>query len=149
MTLTAIRNSERKDAKPYGNTWRCSYWYPSNVIIGDDVSEHLMHGYKIGNEVVMESLPSEDHSYMFVRLKIEDNVASGTWQEVTSPTGEFKGAVYNGTGQLIVNPETGGMEGRWSGAGWDRKLKQMRIYAGRWEIFPATEQEIENLSSPK
>jgi hypothetical protein len=28
------------------------------------------------------------------------------------------------------------MEGKWAGAGLDRKLNKMRVYAGNWEIRP-------------
>jgi hypothetical protein len=43
--------------------------------------------------------------------------------------------MYSGSGQLMVNPETGNMEGKWAGAGFDHKLKTMRVYSGNWEII--------------
>jgi hypothetical protein len=143
MAVTTTDKLDRKSAKPYGSIWRCSYWYPSNVVVGNDVSEYLMRGYYDGDDIVFESLPAKDKSYMFVRLTVDGRIATGNWYENTSPTGEFKGAIYSGAGQLLVNPMSGAMEGQWAGAGYDHKLKQMRIYSGRWEIFPATEQEIE------
>ena len=129
------KDSSATKLNPYAGRWRCSYWYPSNVVVGNDVSEYEMRAYPDGKDMVLESVPNDEHSYMFVRLTIDDKVATGTWQENTSPNGEFKGAIYSGAGQLIVNPVTRSMEGRWAGAGYDRKLKQMRVYSGRWEIF--------------
>lgn len=115
--------------------WRCAYWFPSNNWTGDDESSYDMKAHVQGDDVVFESLPNEEGSYMLVRLKLEsDNVVTGSWHETTSPTGEFKGAMYSGYGQLIADPETNTMEGKWAGAGFDRKLKTMRIYNGIWTI---------------
>jgi hypothetical protein len=116
--------------------WRCSYWYPSNTHVGDDVSEYQMKAHRDGDNLVFESVANAEGSYMFVRLTLRDEVATGAWHETTSPTGEFKGAVYSGSGQLVVNPDTNYMEGKWAGAGFDHKLKRMRIYSGNWEIAP-------------
>jgi len=116
--------------------WRCSYWYPSNTHVGDDLSEYHMKVQRDGDDLVFESVPNEEGSYMFVRLHVRDDIATGTWHETTSSTGQFKGAVYSGSGQLIVNPDTNYMEGKWAGAGFDHKLKRMRVYAGNWEIAP-------------
>lgn len=116
--------------------WRCVYWFPSNKFVGDEPSEYTMKAYEDGDVVVFESLPNEERSYMFVRLTIQDNIATGNWFETTSPTGEFKGAQYSGAGQLVLDPKTRFLEGKWAGAGYDRKLKRMRIYSGNWEISP-------------
>jgi len=119
--------------------WRCTYWFPSNKRVGEDASEYQMRAYQDGDTLILESTPNEEGSYMLVRLTIVDDVATGTWHETTSPGGEFKGALYNGSGQLVINPETYAMEGKWAGAGYDHKLKTMRVYAGNWEIDPITE----------
>jgi hypothetical protein len=95
-----------------------------------------MQVHRDGNDLVFESVPNDEGSYMFVRLRLQDDIASGTWHETTSPTGDFKGALYSGSGQLIVNPDTNYMEGKWAGAGFDHKLQRMRIYSGNWEIAP-------------
>ena len=119
--------------------WRCTYWYPSNAGTGDEPSEYRMKSYQDGTTWVLESLPNEEGSYMLVRLVVADDIATGNWHETTSPTGEFKGALYSGAGQLMVDPETKAMTGKWAGAGYDHELKQMRIYSGDWEIVPIKE----------
>jgi len=121
----------------FSGTWHSIYWYPSNERVGDDPSEYNMTATRTGDDVVLESLPNSEQSYMFVRLHLDENIASGTWHETTSPTGSFKGAMYSGSGQLVINPATGNMEGKWAGAGYDHKLKTMRIYSGNWEITRA------------
>lgn len=117
--------------------WHCTYWFPSNKILGDEPSEYTMRGYREGKTFVLESEPDASGAYMFVRLHIgTDNIVTGNWYETTSPTGDFKSANYSGAGQLILNSESFYMEGKWAGAGYDHKLKRMRIYTGNWEIKP-------------
>lgn len=119
----------------FSGVWHCTYWYPSNEHVGDDPSEYDMEAHVSGKSVIFESLPNAEKSYMLVRLNIDDGIAAGTWHETTSPTGAFKGARYSGAGQLVIHAPTGNMEGKWAGAGYDHKLKEMRIYSGNWEII--------------
>jgi len=95
-----------------------------------------MKSYWLGNTLILESLPNPQNAYMLIRLNIENDVATGSWHETTAPNGEFKGAQYSGSGQLVVNPQTFAMEGKWAGAGFDQKLQRIRVYAGNWEITP-------------
>jgi hypothetical protein len=128
------------EMKDFSGLWRCVYWYPSNTHGGDDPSEYTMQAYRHGNHLILESLPNEEKSYMLVRLKIaDDDIVTGNWHETTSPTGEFKGAHYSGAGQLIMDPETHQMKGKWAGAGIDRATSEMEIYSGNWEITPIHE----------
>ena len=116
--------------------WKSTYWFPSNKVVGDEPSEYKMKSHRDGDVLVLESVPNQEGSYMLIRLKLDDNIAIGSWHETTSPTGEFKGALYSGAGQLTIDPATHSMEGKWAGAGYDRKLKKMRVYTGNWEIAP-------------
>lgn len=127
--------AEKRSSLP--EKWRSVYWFPSNKFVGDEPSEYEMVGVLNDGTLILESLPNDEHSYMLIRLKLDNNIAIGNWYETTSPTGEFASAQYNGSGQLIVDPETYTMEGKWAGAGYDHKLKQMRVYIGNWEIKPA------------
>jgi len=123
----------------FSGLWRCVYWFPSNRFVGEEPSEYQMESHQDGDTLVMESVPNEEGSYMLVRLKLDGEIATGNWHETTSPTGEFKGATYSGAGQLTIDPKTHYMEGKWAGAGYDHKLKKMRIYSGNWEISPVRE----------
>ena len=118
----------------FSGIWRCTHWYPSNEHLGDDFDEHEMRVHAEGKDIIFESLPQEDGSYMFVRLTIEDAIATGTWNESAAINGPYKGAQYSGAGQLVISPDKTSMVGKWAGAGYDHKLKEMRIYTGNWEI---------------
>jgi hypothetical protein len=121
--------------------WHSVYWFPSNNFVGDEPSEYDMTSYWNGDTLILESEPNDENSYMLIRLRIKDDIAIGGWYETTSPSGEFKQAQYSGSGQLVVDPKTHFMEGKWAGAGYDHKLKRMRIYTGNWEITPISQAE--------
>ncbi len=123
--------------KDYKGAWKCTHWYPSNDRGADDFDEHEMKSYWDGDTLVLESVPDDSKSYFFVRLTIDDDIATGSWHETATEQSEYKGANYSGYGQLTVDPKTLLMEGKWAGAGLDRKLSKMRIYTGSWEIKPA------------
>jgi hypothetical protein len=137
--IAVERRQIMADSNDFTGSWRCVYWYPSNTRDGDDPSEYTMEAYRHGNNLILESMPNEEQSYMLVRLKITDNIATGNWHETTSASGEFKGAQYSGAGQLIVDPETRQMKGKWAGAGINHETNKMEIYAGNWEISPIHE----------
>jgi hypothetical protein len=119
--------------------WKLRFWWPSNKFEGEESIDYRMKLYQDGDTFIFESVPNAEKSYMLIRLKLEDTVAIGSWHETTSPAGEFKGAIYSGSGQLIVDPESGAMEGMWAGAGYDRDARKMKIYTGKWEIVPLDE----------
>lgn len=135
--LAKTKESVLKDDMP--KRWKLTHWYPASHDDSEDSDEHEMTAYWSGNTVVMESLPKADGSYMLTRLLIQDGVAAGSWHENASLLGENKGTQYSGAGQLTIDPETYHMEGMWAGAGYDHKLKKMRIYTGRWEIVPVAD----------
>ena len=119
---------------PYVGLWHCRYWYPSNDHDGEDISEYYVRAYPRGREFVLESLPNKEKSYIFIRMSADNRLATGNWEEHTSPTGDFKGAIYSGAFQLLVDKEKRRMEGMWAGVGHDYELKKARIYTGRWEM---------------
>jgi hypothetical protein len=114
--------------------WYCWHWYPNHDDSGEDVSKNRMKAHQQGDTVVFQSEPNDEGSYMFVRLTMDGDVATGTWYETASPDGDFVGAMYSGAGQLIVAEDNQSMEGQWAGMGIDRKLNKKRIYTGRWKL---------------
>jgi hypothetical protein len=121
-------------ADDFSGNWQFCYWFPSNNHDGEDPSEYRMRAHQKGDELVMESLPNDIDAYMLVRLKVDGDLATGTWHETTSPTGEFKGMDYSGAGQLLVSKDRKHMEGMWAGAGFDHDASEAMIYSGRWEL---------------
>jgi hypothetical protein len=82
---------------------------------------------------VLESSPDKGDSYMFVRLKVDGDVASGSWHE-NAKKDEFGGAMYSGAGQLIISDDKRKMDGLWAGAGVDRTTGKLKMYTGRWQL---------------
>ena len=76
-----------------------------------------------------QSLPNSLQSLLTFDLSVTDSVATGTWIERTSPTGYYKGAVYRGAIQLLIDPTRTKMTGKW--LGFD---KESNINAGGWEL---------------
>ncbi len=84
-------------------------------------------GYR--RQMVLESLPNGNKSYLLVKLTVEDGVATGTWHEHTDPGGYYKGTVYHGVLQLIIDDEGRHMKGKWLGFSKDRMIN-----IGVWEF---------------
>jgi hypothetical protein len=128
-TMASQKQSE------YAGIWHSAYWYPSNRNKGEDISEHYAEAHQRGNKLTIQSLRTQDGSYMIINLTLDGDLATGTWQEHTSPTGEFKGAIYSGAMQLLISEDKNRMEGRWVGVGQEKGKRY--IYGGRWELVRA------------
>lgn len=123
-----------QDEDLFIGTWYCWHWYPSKDEAGEDVTKNRMQAHRQGKDLVLQSEPNGEKSYMFVRLSLYDGLATGSWQETTSPGGDFEGAMYSGAGQLIIRDDNRSMEGMWAGAGVDRAADMQRVYTGRWAL---------------
>jgi hypothetical protein len=138
--------TQHQGSEDFSGTWFCWHWYPSKDDTGEDMTKNRMRAYRKGTDLVLESEQNEEKSYMFVRLSIDDDLATGTWYETASPTGNFQSATYSGAGQLLVSKDQQEMEGKWAGIGYDHKANKSRIYTGRWKLArqdESTEKEKE------
>ncbi|MFC4942200.1 hypothetical protein [Pseudonocardia sp. GCM10023141] len=61
-------------------------------------------------------------------LSIEGLLVSGSWTDHTDPAGYYRGAVYHGVVQFVLDPTGRSMTGKWLGP--DRSF---RIDSGDWE----------------
>lgn len=114
----------------FSGVWRNTYWYTSERRgPGEYSSVHQMMAQRRGNQVVFESLPSPDGSFLLVHLRLDDRLASGGWEETSSPDGPFKGARFYGPLQLVLDENGKAFRGMWLGIG-----RNMRVKSGRWEI---------------
>jgi hypothetical protein len=127
----------------FSGIWRCTHWYPSKDDASELSDEHEMRAHRDGEDVVFESMPDAHGSYMFVRVSIHGDVATGTWHETASADGNFQSANYSGAGQLLVDQEGKHMDGQWAGVGFDRAQNKQRVYSGRWEMTYVGEQVAE------
>lgn len=128
----------------FSGTWHCRYWYPSNHHDGEEISEYYGKLHQADDQLVFESLPNKTESYMLLHLTVDGVLATGTWQENTSPHGESKGVIYSGAVQLIIADDKKHVEGKWVGVGHDYGLHKPRIYDGRWELTQVDEVPAEH-----
>lgn len=109
--------------------WESTYSYPSTGREGMFEGHHYTRLLRKDNHLVFESLPKVNESYLIVRLSIDDDVVTGSWQEQTDSGGYYQGAVYHGAIQLVVAEDRKKMTGKWVGFG-----KNMEVNVGPWEF---------------
>jgi hypothetical protein len=109
--------------------WHSKYTYHSSGRNRDFEGEHYLALRQQGMRLLGQSLPHTIDSRLKLDLSVEGSVATGTWTERTSPTGYYKGAVYHGALQLVVDPMGRRMQGRWLGFGRD-----FQVNTGDWAL---------------
>jgi hypothetical protein len=109
--------------------WHSRYVYYSSGQDQELEGEHYVVLRQRLNRLRGQSLPHSQDSSLKLDLTVSGPVATGAWIEQTSPTGYYKGAIYHGTLQLIVNPTGRAMSGRWLGFG-----KNFKVNTGEWEL---------------
>jgi hypothetical protein len=109
--------------------WHSRYVYQSSSRNRTFEGEHYVVVRRQGGRLVGQSLPHSMDSQLRLDLSVDGSIATGTWSERTSPTGYYKGAVYHGTLQLLIDPMGRNMGGKWLGFG-----KNFRVNDGEWEL---------------
>lgn len=109
--------------------WLSRYFYRSEGRNEEFVGKHYVVLRQQKNRLTAQSLPHTTGSTMTLDLITDASVVTGTWRETTSPTGYYRGAVYHGTIQMVVDPSGRRMHGMW--LGFSRKFS---INSGRWEL---------------
>ena len=119
----------------YTGSWHIRYWYPSNDNPGtEETSEYNAAATQTGHEVVFQSTPTDDGSYLLLKLSVDNVYAAGSWTEDTAPKGQFGGMIYSGVVQLIVEDDGRKLRGIWAGVGREVETNQPDVYSGRWEM---------------
>lgn len=113
----------------FSGIWHSRYVYPSTGRGKNFAGEHYLVLRQQGTRLVGQSVPHSTGSRLRLELAVEKAVATGTWREQTSPTGYYKGAVYHGTLQVVVDPAGRWMRGMWLGFGRD-----FTINSGEWTL---------------
>src|SRR5690606_30046012 len=85
----------------------------------------------VGGRLVGPSGPTETGT-LELDLSTDGLLVTGSWTERTSPSGYYRGAVYHGVVQFVLDPTGRSMVGRWLGP--DRHFE---IDSGRWELHRA------------
>jgi hypothetical protein len=132
LTDTDHTSSELRTSGPHARlsgVWHSKYLYHSSGRSQDFEGEHYLVLRQQGTRLLGQSLPHSIDSRLKLDLAVENSVATGIWTERTSPTGYYKGAIYHGALQLVVDPMGRHMRGRWLGFGRD-----FQVNAGDWEL---------------
>lgn len=124
--------------------WRSDYTYHNSELESDELSSQYVRIYRKADELIVESIPEPDGSYMYARFSMDGSIATGSWQQVTSPNGDYKGLIYHGAGQLLLSKDQTQLTGKWVGFG-----KQMEIKTGPWKFVYIGEDESVLSRKPK
>lgn len=124
-----IRRPRTNDVIDLAGIWHSRYIYYSSGQQKEFEGEHYVVLRQQGSRLAGQSLPHSMDSRLKLDFSVEGSIATGTWIEQTSPVGYYKGAVYHGTLQLIVNPMGRALSGRWLGFG-----KNFKVNSGEWEL---------------
>jgi hypothetical protein len=92
------------EARDLAGVWRSEYTYYSNKRDQQFTGVHYVTIRQDGRTLTAESLPHTTGSRLALDLAVDGMTATGSWVESTSPTGYYKGAVYRGAMQLLVDP---------------------------------------------
>jgi hypothetical protein len=122
-------SSQPLDSSALSGIWRSRYVYPSTGRGSDFTGNHYVVLRQQENRLVGQSLPHSTESQLRLELMLEPPVVTGSWRETTSPAGYYKGAIYHGTLQMIIDPSGRSMHGMWLGFGRDFKVN-----SGQWEL---------------
>jgi len=109
--------------------WHSRYVYYSSGRTAEYEGVHHMVLHQQGNKLSGQSLPNALDSLLTLDLLADGSVVTGTWIERTSPTGYYKGAIYHGAIQLLIDPTANGMRGKL--LGFDRDAE---VNSGVWEL---------------
>jgi len=108
--------------------WQSHYRFTSSSRGGEYEAWHYVLIHHKDNQVIIESLSGVNHSYLMMRLSLDEQILTGTWQETTDPAGYYKGSTYYGAIQAVIRtPEH--IDGRWVGVD-----KERQVQTGPWEL---------------
>jgi hypothetical protein len=113
----------------FSGVWRSSYRYNKQNPrpVGD--TEHYVTMYQKGNQLIAESLPNTEGSYLLARFTLDGRIATGSYQSQNSPRSSAKGAIYYGAAQLVLDHDGKALRGKGVGFG-----KDMEIKVTDWEL---------------
>lgn len=101
----------------FSGYWHSCHWYPTQDDAAEETGEYDLTVHRQGQILVFESLPNKAESYMIIRVRLDEDVATGTWLEHAAPSGVFQGMEYSGAGQMLVAADGKSMKGLWAGLG--------------------------------
>ncbi len=110
--------------------WTSRYTYLSSSHGQGLESEHSVIFEQRGTQCTGQSVEDQTESRLSLGLTLDQNIATGIWEEHTSPAGHYHGAVFHGAIQLIISEDGRHMTGQWVGFNSSRS----RINIGQWSF---------------
>src|SRR5579862_6799703 len=89
----------------FSGIWHSVYHYKHPDLPGLSDSEHDVKILRKSDSIIVESLPNKENSYLIMKLRLDGNLATGTWEEHTSPTGAHKREIYVGAAQFVLSDD--------------------------------------------
>lgn len=116
------------DIYDFSGVWRSTHYKVADGPTAP-ITDHYVTLRLIGNQLVVESIPSATGSYLFARFTLDSKIATGTYESENSPHTRAKGAIYYGAAQLMLSKDGKCLEGM--GVGFD---KDMTVKATVWKL---------------
>ena len=114
---------------PLTGIWLSRYDYPSSGRDAEFSSAHYVMLIQHGQRLQVRSLPKTATGRLLMDLTVNGQVVTGTWTEETDPDGYYRGSVYHGAIQMLMEPTGHRMTGMWAGFGRD-----FSINTGHWTL---------------
>jgi transcriptional regulator with XRE-family HTH domain len=118
-------------AAQYGEltgVWLSAYDYYSSSRDQTFSGKHHVMLLQRGARLMVRSLPASS-SRMSMDLSVNGQVVTGTWTEETRTDGYYRGALYYGAIQMLVEPTGRRIAGKWVGFGRD-----MTVNTEAWRL---------------
>lgn len=113
----------------FSGVWKSSYKYYDKGRDAYFWSEYYVRLNQKGDTLIVESLPEVNPAYLFMRLHLDGNLATGSWREESAKDGYYQGLIYIGAVQLVIEEDKKHLWGKWVAWG---KYKTMND--GKWEL---------------
>jgi transcriptional regulator with XRE-family HTH domain len=113
---------------PHTGIWLSEYEYHSSSRDETFTSRHYMTVLHRGAALLVHSVPASA-SRVSIDMNVNGQVVTGVWTERTRTEGYYRGAVYYGALQMLLEPTGRRMTGKWVGFGRD-----MTVNTGGWSL---------------
>lgn len=100
------------------------------------MSEYDVRIHRIGNQLIIESLPNKERSYLVAKLDLDGRIATGTYEEHTSPITSYQGKIYRGALQLILDDDGNAFRGKYVAFS-----RTMVVFSNDWVITRLPKEE--------
>jgi hypothetical protein len=122
----------------FSGVWRSTYRVKSGSTNKLVEIEHYMVMYQVNEQLVIESMPNTEGSYMMARFSLDGRIATGTYYSQNAPKSAAKGAIYYGAAQLVLDEDGKALRGKGVGFGKDMKVKM-----SDWELVHIGQHKVE------